>query len=200
MQITHLANLVGPTGIETRGRFYGKNSTTRKTDEEFVEKMRISRNTFNIILRDLWDKLILQPTNFKPEPTSPDRQLALTMYRLAHGVTYTVLEDVFGVSKESSCTFFNKVIRLIVAYFYDDYVKLPETDEEWESEIGGFIENYGFPCVGAWDGFYVHVNSQLKSNFSFKKKYTVNNLALTSYRHFLHVWSSQTILILTTCI
>ena len=163
----------------------------QKTDEEFstnfVEKMRVSRNTFNIILRDLWDKLILQPTNFKPEPTSPDRQLALTLYRLAHGVTYTVLDDVFGVSKESSCTFFNKVIRLLVAYFYDDYVKLPETDEEWESEVRGFIENYGFPCVGAWVGFHVHVNSQLKSNFSFKKKYTVNNLALTSYnKRFLY--------------
>ena len=64
-------------------------------------------------------------------------------------VTYTVLEDVFGISKESECVFFNKVIRLIVAYFYDKYVKLPETDEQWEVEVHGFIEIYGFPAVGA---------------------------------------------------
>ena len=50
-------------------------------------------------------------------------------------VTYTVLEDVFGISKESGCVFFNKVIRLIVAFFYDEYVKLPETDEQWEVEV-----------------------------------------------------------------
>ena len=43
------------------------------------------------------------------------------------------------------------------------------------------IENYSFPAVGVWDGFHILVNSQLKANFSFKKKYTVNNLALTSY-------------------
>ena len=92
------------------------------------------------------------------------------LYRLAHGVTYTVLEDVFGISKYSGCTFFNKVIRHIVAYFYDDYVKLPETDEQWEPEVRGFMGNYGFSTVGAWDGFNVHANLQLKANFSFKKK------------------------------
>ena len=50
--------------------------------------------TFDIILNILWDQLILQPTNLKPYPTSPDRQLALSLYRLAHGVSYSVLEDV----------------------------------------------------------------------------------------------------------
>ena len=86
-------------------------------------------------------------------------------------VTYTVLEDVFGISKESGCVFFNKVIRLIVAFFYDEYVKLPETDEQWEVEVWGFIENYGFPAVGEWNGFHIHVIPQLKANFSFKEVY-----------------------------
>ena len=57
----------------------------------------------------------------------------------------------FGVSRESACKFFNNVTRLIVAECYNAFVKLPETDEEWEAELRGFIENYGFPCVGAWD-------------------------------------------------
>ena len=94
-------------------------------------------------------------------------------------MSYSVLEDVFGVSRESacitSCKFFNNVTRLIVAEFYDAFVKLPETDEEWEAELRGFIKNYGFPCVGAWDGFHVHINSTERCNFSFKKKYTTNN-------------------------
>ena len=97
--------------------------------------------------------LVLTTANFVPEPISPDRQLAASLYRPAHGVIYTVLDDAFGISKESGCVFFNKVIRLIVAYFYDEYMKLPETDEQWEVEVCGFIENYSFPAVGAWDGF-----------------------------------------------
>ena len=77
----------------------------------------------------MWTQLVLQPTNFKQNPTSPDRQLALAMYRLADGVTYPVLEDVFGISKESACIFFNKVVSLIVANIYDDYAKLSSTDD-----------------------------------------------------------------------
>ena len=141
----------------------------QKSDGEFPEKMRINRTTFNHLPNILWDGLALTPANFVPEPTSPDRQLAASLYWLAQGVKHTVLADVFGISRESGCVFFNKVIRLIVAYFYDEYVKLSETDKQWEVEVRGFIENYGFPAVGAWDGFHIHVISQLKTNFSFKK-------------------------------
>ena len=131
--------------------------------------MHINRTAFSFLLNTLWDGLILTPTNFVPEPTSPDRQLAASLYRLAHGVPYTILDDVFGISKESGCIFFNKVIRLIVAYFYNKYVKLPETDKHWKVEVRRFIENCSFPAVGAWDDFHTHANSQLKTNFSFKK-------------------------------
>ena len=32
-----------------------------------------------------------------------------------------------------------------------------------------FLYNYDFPCVGAWDGFHVYINSQIKYYFSFKE-------------------------------
>ena len=91
------------------------------------------------------------------------------------------------LKSQSGCIFFNKMVRLIVANFCGEYVKLLETNEVWEAEVRRFIDNYGFPCVGACDGFHVHVNSQLKCNYSFKKMYTVDNLALTSYnKRFLY--------------
>ena len=60
----------------------------------------------------------------------------------------------------------------MVASLYDHYVRLPTTDEEWQNEIRCFLENYEFPCVGAWDGFDVYINSQLKNYFSLKKRYS----------------------------
>ena len=87
------------------------------------------------------------------------------------------------LKSQSGCILFNKIVRLIVASFYDEYVRLPETNEAWEAEVRGFMENYGFPCVGAWDGFHVNVDSQLKCNY----KYTLTNLSLTSYnKRFLY--------------
>ena len=66
---------------------------------------------------------------------------------------------------------------------YNRYVKLPRTDEEWEAELKGFLENYEFPCVGAWNGFHLYVSSKLKSYFSYKKRYSMSNLALVSFNN-----------------
>ena len=87
------------------------------SEKEFIEKMRIKRTTLDKILEILRHQLILSPTNMVPNPTSPERQLGLTIYGLAHGVTFNVLEDVFGVSKEAGCVFFNKVFCLLVSMF-----------------------------------------------------------------------------------
>ena len=123
----------------------------------------------------------------KPNPTSPECQLALALCRLAHGCTLTALEDLFGESISNCGKIFNHVCRLLVARFYDRYVRLPVSDAEWEEEIKGFLENYEFPCIGAWDGFHVYITSKLKNFFSFKKQYTITNLGLVSYnRRFLY--------------
>ena len=69
----------------------------------------------------------------------------------------------------------------MVISLYDRYACLPTNDEEWQNEIRGFLENYEFPCVGAWDGFHVYINSQSKNYFSFKKRYSMMNLGLIGY-------------------
>ena len=96
-----------------------------RSKEEFVEKMRITRDTFNLILNALYEELLLKPSNFLTEPTSPDRQLAETLYRLAHVVTYTVLEDILEFQKNQRVQFFKGtvssdkiVLQLIVDGLY----------------------------------------------------------------------------------
>ena len=87
--INDVARAVGVLGDKnrkpsapTRDRNVRKEQGTelynQKSDEEFSEKIRINRTTFNLLLNTLWDGLVLRPTNFVPEPTSPDRQLAAT--------------------------------------------------------------------------------------------------------------------------
>ena len=132
--------------------------------------MRIRRESLNQILVKIRDQIELTPTNLNPFPTSPDRQLALTIYRLATACSYTTRSDVFGVSVSSASMFFNKICRVILANIYDTHVKLPSTDSEWEVEIRGYFENSESPCVGAWDGFHEKFSSKLKSYYSLKKK------------------------------
>ena len=63
----------------------------------FKKKQRVRRETFEHILNYARPHLEKTPTNMKPHPISVKRQLALTLYRLAHAASYNGLEDVFGI-------------------------------------------------------------------------------------------------------
>ena len=122
-----------------------------------------------------------------PHPIENHRQVALTIYRLAHGCSFSTLSDLFGVSQALAVETYNHAVRELSLRLYKRYVCTPRTDDEWE-ELRGFIENYGIPCVGAWDGFHVYVSTHLKNYFSFKKRYSVSNMGLVSYnKRFLDV-------------
>ena len=122
-----------------------------------------------------------QPTNLEPFPTTPEQQLGLTLYRLAHGCSFSTVADLFGVSISLAGQTYKKVTRVLVAQIYNTFALLSQNQAGWETEPKNVIENYEFRCVGDWDGFHVYVRSKLKSYFSFKKRYTVSNLALVWY-------------------
>ena len=55
-------------------------------------------------------------------------------------------------------------------------------EDELKEELKRFIENYGFPLVGAWDGFDVHISSKLKNFYNFKRRCSVSNMVLVGYK------------------
>ena len=134
-------------------------------DEDFKSKIRINSETFNFVLNEIHDNIVMSPTNLKPFPTPPDRQLAMIIYRFANGCTYLTLSDLFGVSVSAANKFFNKVCRVLVAKLYDRFVYLLSANTKREAEVRGFLENYEFSSVGGWDGFHVYISSKLKKYF-----------------------------------
>ena len=68
--------------------------------------------------------IVKQPINMVPNPIEDHRQLALTLYRMAHGCSFTVLKDVFGASQSLATAMFNKVIRVLVYCLYNEFVDL----------------------------------------------------------------------------
>ena len=61
--------------------------------------------------------------NLNRDPIEPHRQLGLTLYRLGHGCSYTVIEDLFGISMTLAANTFTKVIRVLIHEMYDEYVR-----------------------------------------------------------------------------
>ena len=120
-------------------------------------------DNFNIILNRIEASIVIvNPTNLAPEPIEPNRQLGLTIYKLARSCTFTVKGNVFGILESLATETFNHAVRELVVNLLNEYTKMPSTEQEWINETKDFIENYEFPCIGAWDTFPIYVYSKLK--------------------------------------
>ena len=120
-------------------------------------------DNFNIILNRIGASIVIvNPTNLVPEPIEPNRQLGLTIYKLARSCTFTVKGNVFGILESLATQTFIHAVRELVVNLLNEYTKMPSTEQEWINETKDFIENYEFPCIGAWDTFPIYVYSKLK--------------------------------------
>lgn len=150
-------------------------------EESFKKRLRVSRDTFEFILSEIKDLIVKEPTRMKPHPTPPATQLALCLYRLAHGCTFLTVGDLFGVAESTAHIIFQDVCKAIVGCLYDRFVYLPRNLQEWSQELENFLGNWEIPCVGAWDGFHVYVSTKLKNFYSYKKRYSVTNMGFIGY-------------------
>ena len=149
--------------------------------QSFKKRFRVSRNTFQYILEEIEDLLQKEATRMVPHPTTPAAQLALCLYRLAHGCTFLTVGDLFGVAESTAHCIFHDVCKAIVECLYDKFVYLPRNPDEWNQELRNFLENWEFPCVGAWDGFHVYFSTKLKNFYGFKKRYSVTNMGFIGH-------------------
>ena len=101
-------------------------------------------------------------------------------------MSYSTVGDLFGVAESTAAVIFNDVCRVLVTTLYDRYVHLPKSADEWKQELKNFLQDWEFPCVGAWDGFHVYVSTKLKNFYSFKKRYSVSSMGfIGSNKRFL---------------
>ena len=154
----------GPVVNREQGKVWWRNAYQNWEDDQFKERFRINRETFNFILQTIEPYITKTPTNIVPDPIEPEKQLALTIYRLAHGVSFLVIGDLFVISKSLAIKTFNHVVRELVIHLYNDYIKLPTSEEELVTKLKGFIENYEFPCTGAWMGSMFILVASLKTS------------------------------------
>ena len=158
--------------IEMRDTVCWQHGYANWTDKQFKKRLRVNRDNFHFILNNISDLIIREVTKFK-EPVSPDRQPAITLYHLAHGCSHSTVGDLFGVASSTACRIFNEVICVIIQICYDDFVVLPSNEDEWKAELNGFLEDWGFPCIGAFDGFHVYTS---RNFYNFKKPNSVTNM------------------------
>ena len=65
------------------------------SEEELKSRLGVQRETVEAILGEIGPFFTKTPPNFQPNLIEAHRQLALTLYRLTHGCSYQIIQDVF---------------------------------------------------------------------------------------------------------
>lgn len=82
-----------------------------------------------------------------PEPVTPEKELAICLYRSAYGSSYSTVGDLLGVAESTASVIFNDVCRVLVTTLYDRYVHLPKSADEWKQELKNFLQDWESPVL-----------------------------------------------------
>lgn len=99
---------------ELRNANWWANGYQNWDQDSFKKRLRVSRDTFEFILGEIKDLIVKEPTRMKPNPAPPATQLALCLYKLAHGCTFLTVGDLFGVAESTAHVIFQNVCKAIV--------------------------------------------------------------------------------------
>jgi len=133
-------------------------------------QLRMERGNFQALVGILAPWLTRQNTQFR-DSISPEKVLALGIYRFAQGNSYASIGPVFNVGKS---TVIEAVQDVVAALFElrDEYIHFPETVAETAASIETFQDLSRLPnIVGAIDGTHRPRNAPRESPVDYFSRY-----------------------------
>ncbi|KAJ0063028.1 hypothetical protein NL108_010647, partial [Boleophthalmus pectinirostris] len=135
-------------------------STTPRTDwwervvmtefqpSDWLDKFRMSRETFFYLCDKLRPRLTRQDTTFRMA-LPVEKRVAVSLWRLATNIEYRTISNLFGVGKSTACKCVRDVCHSIVALLSSEYMQTP-SEQELEESAQIFLSESSFPhCVAA---------------------------------------------------
>ncbi|XP_077476254.1 uncharacterized protein LOC144089370 [Stigmatopora argus] len=115
---------------------------------DWLDKFRMSRETFFFICDKLRSRLTRQDTSFRLA-LPVEKRVAVALWRLASNVEYRTISALFGVGKSTVCKCVRDMCHSIVVLLRADYLRTP-AEAELEESARLFLSQWGFPhCVAA---------------------------------------------------
>lgn len=130
--------------------------------EYFRRQLRLNRNTFSLLLNILRPRLARQNTHLR-DCVTPEKLLALGLYRLAHGNSYITIGANFNVGKTTVIEAVQDVVEALCD-LKNDWIKFPSTNREILATRETFESLTDLPnVVGAIDGTHIKIKTPKES-------------------------------------
>lgn len=115
---------------------------------DWLDKFRMSRETFFYLCDKLRPRLTRQDTTFRLA-LPVEKRVAVALWRLASNVEYRTISALFGVGKSTVCRCVRDMCHAIVALLSSVYLRAP-SEQELQDSAQCYLSSWGFPhCVAA---------------------------------------------------
>ena len=153
--------------------------------EEWKELLRMSSQTFMDLCEELRLFLQRQTTNMRSS-ISVEMQVAVTLYYLPDEGRYCKVANAFGISRASASVIVRTVSLVIAKYLGSKYIRLPKTEDEFESLASNCEYNHGFlQYIAAVDGTHTFIKRSVKTPADYvnrKNRFSLNIQATFNYK------------------
>lgn len=123
---------------------------------DWLEKFRMSKETFFFLCGKLKVRLTRQDTRLRPA-LPLEKRVAVALWRLATNVEYRTISELFGVGRSTVCKCVREVCHSIVVLLKPLYL-CPPSEQELEDAAKLFQTRWGFPhCVGVLGSLHVPI-------------------------------------------
>ncbi|XP_061717511.1 putative nuclease HARBI1 [Cydia pomonella] len=121
---------------------------------EFRMLLRMDVEHFDTLSENITPLIQKQDTVMR-EAIHAKTKLQVALCYLVTGMSYRYLQAFYRVSRAAISSFIPEVMDAIFTYL-ENYLKVPQTNEEWKEIETGFRTRWNFPgCHGAIDGKHV---------------------------------------------
>ena len=135
---------------------------TAFTEKEWYDNFRVSRSTFDYIVREIQDEIVRKDTPMR-KAVSPRKRTAITLYYMSSTAEYRTIANLFGVSTSFVCLCIRDVCKAIRKKLKNDFLKVPK-GEDLREVMRLYKEKWGFPsCAGAIDGTHIPIQTALEN-------------------------------------
>lgn len=153
-------------------------------DGWWVENMRMTRETFQLVCSELRPYIERQNTRFR-QPISVEARVAVTVWKLATNVEYRTIATLFGIGHSTVGEIVLDTCDAIAFFLLPKYVRVPQNSLMQEI-IDGFQNRWGFPqTAGAINGTHIPIKRPLESASDYynrKSFYSILMQALVDFR------------------
>ncbi|XP_037810112.1 putative nuclease HARBI1 isoform X2 [Lucilia sericata] len=142
----------------------------------------MSKSTFDNLLEKIIHRITKKDTLMR-DAIPPHHRLALTLRFLASGNNFQDLKFLTAIAPQTISEIVIETCEAIISEL-KDYIKLPQTPNEWKKEASDFYHLWNFPnCIGAIDGKHVNIRQPPGSGsfyFNYKKSFSIILMAVVN--------------------